>query len=103
MSNQDQELGDLKCSICLGENTHHHQVRVYNRKEDALDGMRAVIDWDTVSVDGLLLENPSARRHGVSVLFSCEGCQALSELTISQHKGATMLAVRYAGYRLEVK
>ncbi len=103
INNEDQELGVLRCSDCNGGNTHHDQVRVYNRGEDSVEGMRAIVDWDAVTVDGNLAGNPSGRRHGVAIVFSCEQCQALSELTISQHKGETMLAVRRAGYRLEVK
>jgi hypothetical protein len=102
MNNEDQELGELKCSGCGHDYTHHNQVRVYNRGEDSTSGMRAIVDWDTVTVDDKLSGNPSSRRHGVSILFSCESCNALSELAIYQVKGMTLLSVRNAGFRLGV-
>lgn len=33
--------------------------------------------------------NPSARRQGIRIIFSCENCDRSPELCISQHKGDT--------------
>jgi len=39
--------------------------------------------------------NPSRRRDGLAIEFSCENCPAILELTIKQHKGETFFAWRY--------
>lgn len=35
--------------------------------------------------------NPSSRRHGVTVRFGCEHCRGLSQLSIAQHKGSSII------------
>ena len=35
--------------------------------------------------------NPSGRRDGIRVIYSCELCSDYSSLNISQHKGATII------------
>jgi hypothetical protein len=53
---------------------------------------------DAVPSDGS--GNPSGRRDGLSIKFWCEGCKGVDEdileLTISQHKGSTLLGWRYS-------
>ena len=38
--------------------------------------------------------NPSDRRHGLAVAFTCEACPFQGELTVAQHKGATLVGWR---------
>jgi hypothetical protein len=38
--------------------------------------------------------NPSSRRNGVVIRFWCEDCDVISELTLEQHKGNTLLRWR---------
>jgi hypothetical protein len=38
--------------------------------------------------------NPSERRQGLAIAFSCEDCDAKLELTIAQHKGNTIVEWR---------
>ena len=42
------------------------------------------------------IANPSIRRHGMAIAFSCEHCGDGFELTIAQHKGSTEFAWRLA-------
>jgi hypothetical protein len=61
-----------------------------------VEGVSAKID--AVASDGS--GNPSSRRNGLSIKFWCEGCKGVDEdileLTISPHKGSTLLGWRYS-------
>jgi hypothetical protein len=73
-------------------------VRSYDRGEDD-----AVTLVTTVSKGESIIEraasnstrNPSLRRHGLAIAFACEICAGRSELTIAQHKGATLIEWRF--------
>jgi hypothetical protein len=92
------EDGALCCPWCGEEEwpcLHHGEVTVYERGEDAKHVMVTRVSRDkppaveTVPTAGS--GNPSARRNGLKISFWCEFCDSVSELTISQHKGQTLL------------
>ncbi len=90
----------LTCPKCGDFNLHHSNVEIFNRdKEDAKEGLHVETHDQLVFVDRDMADNPSSRRNGFRILFSCESChtdvntgEALEPdmwLMISQHKGAT--------------
>jgi hypothetical protein len=88
----------LKCAACGDNNTHHCRVEVFNRKcEDAETGTHLTITDQTVVQDSSMRLNPSRRRDGVTITLWCENCDAITELSIVQHKGETVLTT----YRCE--
>ena len=88
----DEGFGStLKCPSCGFNYLHHERVEVFERKEDASDGLHVVVEAGNAHTDSNLSENPSPRRHGLAVHFRCEGCAARPVLTISQHKGNTLI------------
>jgi hypothetical protein len=93
------DYGDtrLLCPRCGDDYLHHGRVEVFARTEDAT-GVHTTVEAETVRVDRDLTGNPSGRRHGVTIAFSCEGCPDDPDLllTIAQHKGQTFLAWRRA-------
>lgn len=80
----------LCCPACGGTHLHHEVVDVYDRKEDAHQGLHVRVDGSLYS-DHDLSGNPSRRRGGLVVVFWCETCGATSSLAIAQHKGTTQL------------
>jgi hypothetical protein len=95
----------LICPACRGNYLHHDAVTVFTRERE--DGP---VTATTVTGDGVYRKegwaaeraNPSSRRDGLAISFWCESCSALSELTIAQHKGCTLLEWRVVGHRMEV-
>lgn len=92
------EGGALTCAACGSEWIHHVAVAVYSRAEDETARIVEMTDIDAsegemsvTSDTGECGANPSARRGGIRVVFACEGCAALSDLTIAQHKGRTLV------------
>jgi hypothetical protein len=79
----------LKCPRCGTDEgyLHHGGVTVYSREEDG------PVTVTTIN-GGAAGENPSARRDGIAIRFTCELCPAELELTIAQHKGHTHLMWR---------
>ena len=100
MTDLTNESGVLLCAHCGGEYLRHTATRNYVRdSEDSTMGARVV----TTSNDSHIARNvrvgeeegnPSGRRDGVAIEFVCEWCPGLSELTIAQHKGMTLIATR---------
>src|SRR5262245_61666210 len=87
----------LHCPLCGGDYLHHEVVTVYSRKEDADHTLETrVVDRvaESPMVPSKLSANPSTRRHGVSITFTCESCPARLELILAQHKGQSELAWR---------
>lgn len=95
----------LVCPRCGGSHLHHVGVYIYSRREDAKE-TQLVTHWNTGTVtisthlSGILTANPSPRRSGLRVAFSCEDCDAFDEgetepsllqLVIAQHKGETLV------------
>lgn len=84
----------LLCPRCNSNNLHHGRVIVYDRGEDAPLTTVVVVDGRDISCSerkSIECSNPSSRRHGLAILFTCENCGVWSELTIEQHKGETYL------------
>lgn len=79
----------LKCPACGNTYLHHERVDVFERSEDAATGLHVTIEGGRAVTDTNLTGNPSMRRHGFKVHFSCETCPAKPVLSFSQHKGNT--------------
>ena len=79
----------LECPACGGNYLHHERVEVFEREEDQTKGTHVSITNSSVVEDNDLQGNPSSRRHGLSIHFTCEHCPAKPVLTIAQHKGNT--------------
>lgn len=80
---------ELVCPSCGFNFLHHDKVEVFERNEDAPNGVHVTIEESKATVDTSLQGNPSSRRHGLKIYFWCEGCEAKPVLSISQHKGNT--------------
>lgn len=80
--------GNLVCPHCGSDYISHHQIDAFERSEDAENGLHIAIDGE-VRVNSSMTGNPSSRRHGLIIKFSCEGCNNESILSIAQHKGTT--------------
>jgi hypothetical protein len=85
--------GALKCSNCKEENTHVKGVYWFRRGEDSgsCDTGFLTLSGHQDSVKTSNEFNPSARRDGLRVIYSCEHCSTLSSLNIAQHKGSTYI------------
>lgn len=79
-------------------NLHQGKVHIFNpAKEDADSGLVATVDFTTVESDShadVRSNNPSLRRQGLLIAFTCELCHQEEEdepfyLSIYQHKGTT--------------
>ena len=84
----------LTCAGCGGEWLHHFRIEVYQRVTEDGAGLRCTIDDDGTSKwrRDDMTNNPSSRRDGVRIILRCELCDAITALTIRQHKGQTILA-----------
>jgi hypothetical protein len=94
----------LACPCCGETYLHHSQVTVYDRDEDAehvtrIEVRRGRATRSIVSNTGS--GNPGARRDGLAIRFWCEGCTAISELTIEQHKGSSYVGWRIVGEQID--
>ena len=88
----DDSFGaELLCPSCGGNYLHHEHVEVFERGEDEEKGLHISVAHGKTTVDGSMVGNPSKRRHGVLIHFSCEACSAKPVLCISQHKGNTLV------------
>lgn len=80
---------ELICPSCNFNYLHHEKVEVFECGEDATYGVHVTVADAKAICDTSLEGNPSARRHGLKIYFSCEGCKAKPVLSLSQHKGNT--------------
>jgi hypothetical protein len=95
----DQEAdGGYECSIecpkCGEASLHHETVKVFNRdSEDEITGFYTEIRGTKVETRrSLPVGNPSSRRGGVVINFSCEHCGSnVGNLCVAQHKGSTFV------------
>lgn len=96
----DRERGDgstaLECPNCGSDWLHQQRVSVFRRHtEDDERGLAVTVDADErLATVGEKTSreygNPSARRGGIRIQFSCEECSpgtARYELVLKQHKG----------------
>ena len=83
----------LQCPCCRqSEYLHHSTIDVFERAEDATQCLHAHINRGGVKTEvSTGRDNPSMRRHGLSVELWCENCEATSRLTLAQHKGTTIM------------
>ena len=81
----------LLCPNCQTGTLHQSKVEVWFRREDADQGLHAVIDDDVYinHIADTASNNPSPRRSAVQIGFTCEECWASLFLSILQHKGST--------------
>ena len=90
----DIDLDDgVLISPCGSHNIHQTRIDVYARTEDQ-PSMRHTsvhnIAGDTASQTvPCTSDNPSLRRQGLVLEFTCEGCEDTHHLSIAQHKGLT--------------
>ncbi len=94
IGNQPDAEQVLCCPKCKGSFLHHEDVTVYVRpKEDGpTERVHVFPGGTTERWDGR--GNPSERRGGVGIFFSCETCPHLLQLTLAQHKGETFIRWR---------
>lgn len=90
---REDDGGRLECPSCGNDYMHHDRVEIFECGEDAASGLRVVVSDAVVTTDTSLQGNPSSRRHGLRVHFSCEGCAVRSFMEISQHKGNTYVGM----------
>lgn len=81
----------LRCPGCGEEYLHHESMNWFDRNEDDEHGIHTTISHRQVAVDGKMTGNPSSRRHGFTIHFSCEICNCAPVLAVSQHKGSTYM------------
>ncbi len=95
----------LVCPNCGEEYLHHEGIVSYDRTEDSNVLLKTKIKRYDVHSEYVNSEgsgNPSDRRDGVAIHFSCECCYADMRLTLAQHKGRTFVAWEWnAGEKLE--
>jgi len=102
---QEDEI--LLCPKCGGNYLHQGEVQTFFRSEDA-DQTRVTINGfdhtQTETITNSLTLNPSPRRYGLRISFSCELCESsktdeerdytpdtVGDLCIYQHKGQTFM------------
>jgi hypothetical protein len=96
----------LRCPRCNEVYLHHAEVKVFERGEDAeRTTVTTVADGrtNTAVVNSSGCGNPSSRRHGLTISFWCEMCDAKPVLTLEQHKGQTFLAWRDGGRKSDAR
>lgn len=86
------EDGILCCPCCGFKYIHHTRTNIYERnKEDDERGLHLDVIGSSAQVSTEMYNNPSCRRDGIIISFSCENCFKGSELRIYQHKGNTFI------------
>lgn len=102
--NTGSGFNELLCPRCKSEYLHHIAVSLYTRKREDIETHAIHITLlggdvgktqTTFEKDSQL--NPSSRRGGVVIDFSCEECGLICGLTFAQHKGCTF--VQWTAYK----
>lgn len=90
------------CPRCGSDYMHHQEVIRWDRSEDATIERYTFAGSERTEVKAVpeATGNPSSRRGGLIVSFSCEGCGSGAEgdrleMVISQHKGQTEIEWRF--------
>lgn len=93
----------LLCPRCGGESLHHQEGASYDRGEDAELVIRSVVEGGTAKIDAVpsdgsgQSEQQAGRPVDQGLVRGCKGVdEDILELTISQHKGSTLLGWRYS-------
>lgn len=88
------ESGCLECVNvnCCSTYLHEFKTEHFNYGEGREHGSTTTIEDGQVRVETNKLhlkerKNPSSYRQGLKVTFYCEECEAITVLTIAQHKG----------------
>ena len=84
----------LECPACGNANLHHGEVTVFTRREDAEKVLVTIANGTYGQTTTAVTNgkgNPSSRRDGLTIQFTCEHCNVEPVLTIAQHKGATFI------------
>ena len=81
----------LTCPSCGVTYVHQQSADQYWRSEDAVEGTHVTSSAERTTVDGDMVGNPSPRRYGLVLKFSCEACNVAPRLGIYQHKGQTFV------------
>lgn len=86
--------GGLGCPVCGQTYLHHLEVEIWEREADADESIvTACTAGGGVSIERRSsFYNPSHRRNGMRVKFTCECCHAKPVFTLIQHKGETLMA-----------
>jgi len=92
----------LKCPACGYYFTHQEYYEIFQCNEDS-GGIRTIVQLNQTTVDTNMKDNPSSRRDGMRMFFTCEGCHGIDEfvnppmfeLLIYQHKGVTIFETVY--------
>lgn len=91
-----EDYGQLQCK-CGSDYLHQGNVTIFHRREDEDTTTVIAQDMRTVQVSNFPSAdtcNPSPRRHGMIIEFSCEFCGNegdVQRLAIFQHKGNTYM------------
>jgi hypothetical protein len=100
---ETMQVYPMLCPVCKDPHTCHERVEVFNRQEDADTGTHVTIVGSSVKVDKDVRDNPSRRRDGVRIYFTCEHCHheinidspPMFQLLLIQHKGNTLFETVY--------
>lgn len=99
---KSEDRDALACPSCEYTYTHQSIIEVFARQEDC-DGIHTCVRGETVMTDRNMSANPSPRRQGIRIYFTCESCHGEDgdnypppyELLIFQHKGQTFFKTVY--------
>jgi hypothetical protein len=110
MSNLIQHLEEynagsyvLLCPTCGGDYLHQVKTQVFEREEDSDEGQHITVERTTFSFNGDIRDNPSPRRQGITIEFTCEMCDSITYLHVYQHKGQTIISLESSIEKIKVK
>lgn len=89
MSIKTNSHNELICPSCGGCYLHHERIEIFDRREDDNKELHVTVTNRELKTDLNLKGNPSMRRQGIVIEFSCEGCENVMRLSLAQHKGCT--------------